>query len=117
VYSILTYRSSHLHENIQPVIERETVQQKVIHTTNRVHEKEQLNDEHHEATVAPAISMDEFKNGGAKAGTTTTKDIEIPVSGVKATAKKREALTSDVDVEEAPKVGKPMPLPSQEPGK
>ncbi|KAF5679655.1 hypothetical protein FCIRC_6033 [Fusarium circinatum] len=93
----------HLHENIQPVIERETVQQKVIHTTNRIHEKEQLNDEYHEATVAPAISMDDFKNGGAKTGTTVTKDIEMPMSGVKATAKKREAL-GDVDVEEASKV-------------
>lgn len=93
----------HLHENIQPVIERETVQQKVIHTTNQIHEKEQLNDEYHEATVAPAISMDEFKNGGAKTGTTVTKDIEMPVSGVKATAKKREAL-GDVDVEEASRV-------------
>ncbi|KAH7220086.1 hypothetical protein BKA60DRAFT_608762 [Fusarium oxysporum] len=93
----------HLHENIQPVIERETVQQKVIHTTNHIHEKEQLNDEYHEATVAPAISLDEFKNGGAKTGTTVTKDIEMPVSGVKATAKKREAL-GDVDVEEASRV-------------
>ncbi|KAL5586276.1 hypothetical protein FOBRF1_016146 [Fusarium oxysporum] len=93
----------HLHENIQPVIERETVQQKVIHTKNHIHEKEQLNDEYHEATVAPTISLDEFKNGGAKTGTTVTKDIEMPVSGVKATAKKREAL-GDVDVEEASKV-------------
>ncbi|KAF4333131.1 hypothetical protein FBEOM_13079 [Fusarium beomiforme] len=95
----------HLHETIQPVIERETVQQKVIHTTNHIHEKEQLNDKYHEASVAPAISMDEFKNGtGTKTGTTVTKDIEMPVSGVKATAKKRAALTADVDVDEAPKV-------------
>lgn len=94
----------HLHETIQPVIERETVQQKVIHTTNNIHEKEHLNDEYHEASVAPAISMSEFEKGaGVKAGTTTTKDIEIPVSSVK-TSKKREALTGDVDVEEAPKV-------------
>lgn len=50
--------------------------------------------------------MSEFEKGaGVKAGTTTTKDIEIPVSSVK-TSKKREALTGDVDVEEAPKVGK-----------
>ncbi|ENH67244.1 hypothetical protein QWA68_006888 [Fusarium oxysporum] len=106
----------HLHENIQPVIERETVQQKVIHTTNHIHEKEQLNDEYHEATVAPAISLDEFKNGGAKTGTTVTKDIEMPVSGVKATAKKREAL-GDVDVEEASKVGKSKITLSQKPMK
>ncbi|EWY83583.1 hypothetical protein FOYG_13390 [Fusarium oxysporum NRRL 32931] len=106
----------HLHENIQPVIERETVQQKVIHTTNHIHEKEQLNDEYHEATVAPAISLDEFKNGGAKTGTTVTKDIEMPVSGVKATAKKREAL-GDVDVEEGSKVGKSKVTLSQKPMK
>ncbi|RGP69228.1 hypothetical protein FLONG3_7864 [Fusarium longipes] len=94
----------HLHETIQPVIERETVQQKVIHTKNKIHEKEQLNDEFHEASVAPAISMAEFEQaGGVKKGTTTTKDIEIPVSSVK-TAKKREALT-EVDVEEASKIG------------
>lgn len=112
----LTYCPSHLHENIQPVIERETVQQKVIHTTNHIHEKEQLNDEYHEATVAPAISLDEFKNGGAKTGTTVTKDIEMPVSGVKATAKKREAL-GDVDVEEGSKVGKSKVTLSQKPMK
>jgi len=94
----------HIHETIQPVIERETVQQKVIHTKNKIHEKEHLNDEYHEATVAPAISMSEFEKGDrVKSGTTTTKDIEIPVSSVK-TAKKREALTGDVDVEDAPKV-------------
>jgi len=87
----------HLHETIQPVIERETVQQKVIHTKNKIHEKEQLNDEFHEASVAPAISMAEFgKEGGVKSGTTTTKDVEFPVSSVKS-AKKREALTGDVD--------------------
>ncbi|KAF4946537.1 hypothetical protein FSARC_14182 [Fusarium sarcochroum] len=103
----------HIHETIQPVIERETVQQKVIHTTNHVHEKEQLNDEHHEATVAPAITMAEFEKGtGAKAGVSTkkTQDIEIPVSSVKKSSqtavhsKKREASLGDVDMEEGAKV-------------
>ncbi|EYB30284.1 hypothetical protein FG05_07713 [Fusarium graminearum] len=92
----------HLHETIQPVIERETVQQKVIHTKNKIHEKEQLNDEFHEATVAPAISMAEFeKEGGVQKGTTTTKDVEFPVSSVK--SKKREALTGEID--ESSKIG------------
>ncbi|KAH7180038.1 uncharacterized protein B0J16DRAFT_417631 [Fusarium flagelliforme] len=94
----------HIHETIQPVIERETVQQKVVHTKNKIHEKEYLNDEHHKASVAPAISMSEFKEGGGIAeGVSKTKDIEFPVSSVK-TAKKREALASDVDVEEGAKV-------------
>ncbi|KAF4451666.1 hypothetical protein F53441_5345 [Fusarium austroafricanum] len=89
----------HLHETIQPVIERETVQENVIHTTNYMHKKEQLNDEHHEATVAPAISMSEFEKGvGTKAGTTTSKDIESSKrNGKKTEIKKKEALAGDID--------------------
>jgi hypothetical protein len=50
--------------------------------------------------------MSEFKEGGGIAeGVSKTKDIEFPVSSVK-TAKKREALTGDADVEEGAKVGK-----------
>ena len=50
--------------------------------------------------------MSEFENGGGTAeGVSKTKDIEIPVSSVK-TAKKRGALTGDVEVEEGAKIGK-----------
>lgn len=118
---------SHIHETIQPVIERETVQQKVIHTTDHVHETEYLNDEHHKATVAPAITMDEFEdNTGAKAEASATKvdkkkpqtrstkvDVEIPISELKkgksqnaGHSKKREAVTEDMDVEDTTKSGK-----------
>ncbi|KAF5025381.1 hypothetical protein F66182_2546 [Fusarium sp. NRRL 66182] len=101
----------HIHETIQPVIERETVQQKVIHTTNHIHEKEQLNDEHHEATVAPAMTMDEFEKGtGAKSEADVSRgvsdkrpvklDAEMPLSDVKkAQSKKRGAAPGEADVE------------------
>ncbi|KAM0343790.1 hypothetical protein ACHAPU_008218 [Fusarium lateritium] len=96
----------HIHETIQPVIERETVQQKVIHTTNHVHETEHLNDKHHEATVAPAVSMSDFKKD---TGAAVTEDIEFPVAEVSKHAKKREAALAEVDVEEE-KVGKSAKL-------
>ncbi|KAM0319645.1 hypothetical protein ACHAPQ_010269 [Fusarium lateritium] len=101
----------HIHETIQPVIERETVQQKVVHTTNHIHEKEHLNDEHHEATVAPAISMGDFKKDTGAAA--VTEDIEFPVSevnkGVAVHAKKREVAQANVDAEDS-KVGKSAKL-------
>ncbi|KAK6077643.1 allergen [Seiridium cupressi] len=67
----------HLHETIQPVIERETIQPKVVHTTNRVHEKHNLNDEYHGETTAPAVSLSEFEKGtGAQTRSVTSKSAK-----------------------------------------
>jgi len=54
----------HVHENIQPVIQKDTIQPSVVHTTKPVHEVHQNESKHHTATALPAVSMDEFKRQG-----------------------------------------------------
>merc|ERR1712093_728345 len=54
----------HVHENIQPVIQKETIQPSVVHTTVPVHDVHQNEAKHHTATSLPAVTMDEFKNQG-----------------------------------------------------
>ncbi|KAK2627648.1 hypothetical protein QTJ16_002294 [Diplocarpon rosae] len=59
----------HVHENIQPVIQKETIQPSVVHTTVPVHEVHQNEAKHHTATSLPAVTMAEFqKQGGSIAG-------------------------------------------------
>ncbi|QSZ34462.1 hypothetical protein DSL72_006056 [Monilinia vaccinii-corymbosi] len=59
----------HVHETIQPVIEKETVQPSVVHTTIPIHEVHQNEAKHHTATALPAVSLDEFrKQGGSIVG-------------------------------------------------
>jgi len=60
------HKHIHIHETIQPVIEKETVVPTVIHTTVPIHEV------HHEASVfegtsvAPVMTAEEFKKLGGK---------------------------------------------------
>merc|ERR1712137_1354828 len=54
----------HVHENIQPVIQKETIQPSVVHTTVPVHEVHQNEAKHHTAPSLPAVTMDEFKKQG-----------------------------------------------------
>jgi len=58
----------HVHENIQPVIQKETVQPSVVHTTIPVHEVHQNEAKHHTATQLPGVTMDEFKRQGGHLG-------------------------------------------------
>ncbi|KAI9646863.1 hypothetical protein NHQ30_004863 [Ciborinia camelliae] len=58
----------HVHETIQPVIQKETVQPSVVHTTIPVHEVHQNEAKHHTATALPAVSMDEFRKQGGSLG-------------------------------------------------
>lgn len=59
----------HVHETIQPVIQKETIQPSVVHTTIPVHEVHHNEAKHHSATALPAVTMAEFqKQGGALAG-------------------------------------------------
>lgn len=120
---------SHIHEIIQPVIERETIQEKVIHTTDHIHEVEHLKDEHHGATVAPTITMADFEKGPggqtdigvAKALLTeekhkgesasvvkkvSTSELKKGQAGTAVDSKKRSAPTGAVDIEAATSVGK-----------
>lgn len=54
----------HIHETIQPVLHKETIQPNVIHTTVPIHEVHHNAAKHHETTELPALSIAEFKNKG-----------------------------------------------------
>jgi len=54
----------HVHENIQPVIHKETIQPSVVHSTIPVHEVHQNEAKHHTASQLPAVTMNEFKKQG-----------------------------------------------------
>lgn len=56
----------HVHEHVQPVIEKETIQPHVVHHTKPVHEVHHQAPEHHSATTLPPVSLDEFKRQGGK---------------------------------------------------
>ncbi|KAI1844175.1 hypothetical protein JX266_009659 [Neoarthrinium moseri] len=112
----------HIHETVQPVIERETLQDKIIHTTNHIHETEHLNDKHHEAKVAPAISMADFEKGlGSQSGASVSSTVDSKQgkpqtrsatstkngqSGIAVDSKKRDTTSEAMDIDAATKVGK-----------
>lgn len=56
----------HVHESIQPVVQKETIQPSVVHTTIPIHEVHQNEPKHHTATQLPAVTMDEFRNQGGR---------------------------------------------------
>ncbi|KAF9696222.1 hypothetical protein EKO04_005841 [Ascochyta lentis] len=59
----------HIHETIQPVVQKETIQPNVVHTTVPIHEVHHNKATHHSTTALPAMTMDEFKHkGGALTG-------------------------------------------------
>ena len=65
----------HVHENIQPVIERNVHQAHVVHTTHPVHEIHHNESMHHTASVLPEISLSDFKaHGGSFNGETCKSD-------------------------------------------
>ncbi|KAI9709558.1 MAG: hypothetical protein M1820_003318 [Bogoriella megaspora] len=54
----------HVHENIQPVVQKETIEPHVVHTTVPVHEVHHNKAQHHQTSALPAVSMEEFKKQG-----------------------------------------------------
>ena len=54
----------HIHETIQPVVQRETIQPNVIHTTVPIHEVHHNKATHHSTTALPAMTMEDFKSKG-----------------------------------------------------
>ncbi|MCJ1312946.1 hypothetical protein MMC25_006622 [Agyrium rufum] len=54
----------HVHETIQPVVQKETIQPSVVHTTIPIHEVHNNEAKHHSATALPALSMADFKRQG-----------------------------------------------------
>lgn len=62
----------HVHEHVQPVIEKETVQPVIVHTTKPVREIHEVEAQHHKATVLPPLSIEEFRRKGGKLGGTAS---------------------------------------------
>jgi len=54
----------HIHETIQPVVQKETIQPNVIHTTVPIHEVHHNAATHHKTTALPTMTMDQFKQKG-----------------------------------------------------
>jgi len=65
----------HVHETIQPVVQKQTIEPHVVHTTVPIHEVHHNAAQHHSTTALPAVSMDEFKKqGGSLTGRETRSD-------------------------------------------
>ncbi|KAF2266774.1 hypothetical protein CC78DRAFT_458470 [Lojkania enalia] len=58
----------HIHETIQPVVKKETIQPNVVHTTVPIHETHHNAAKHHETSELPSITMSEFKGKGGVLG-------------------------------------------------
>jgi hypothetical protein len=54
----------HVHEVIQPVVQKQTIEPHVIHTTVPIHEVHHNAAQHHSTSALPAVSMAEFKKSG-----------------------------------------------------
>jgi hypothetical protein len=64
----------HVHEIIQPVVEKEVIEPHVVHTTVPVHEVHHNPAQHHTASTMPTMSMAEFKKQG---GSLTGRDERV----------------------------------------
>ncbi|KAL8997425.1 MAG: hypothetical protein Q9169_003288 [Polycauliona sp. 2 TL-2023] len=54
----------HVHETIQPIVQKETIQPSVVHTTVPIHEVHHNEAKHHSSSALPAVSMADFKKQG-----------------------------------------------------
>ncbi|GAB7352499.1 hypothetical protein MBLNU459_g2901t1 [Dothideomycetes sp. NU459] len=54
----------HVHETIQPVVNKETIEQHVVHTVVPIHEVHHNAAQHHTTSALPAVSMADFKKQG-----------------------------------------------------
>jgi len=55
----------HVHETIQPVVEKDILQPHVVHTTHPIHEIHHNEPKHHAASNLPEVSMEEFQKQGS----------------------------------------------------
>jgi len=54
----------HVHETIQPVVNKQTIEPHVTHTTVPIHEVHHNSAQHHATSALPAVSMSDFKGQG-----------------------------------------------------
>lgn len=64
----------HIHETIQPVINKTTIQPEVVHVVEPVHETHHLKAEHHGTTTKPEIDVSDYKKDH---GTTTKPEVDV----------------------------------------
>ncbi|KAI1867479.1 hypothetical protein JX265_007281 [Neoarthrinium moseri] len=63
----------HVHEVVQPVLHKETIQPNVVHTTVPIHETHHNEAQHHGTSTLPAMSADEYKRQGGTLGGNQTR--------------------------------------------
>lgn len=66
----------HVHETVQPVIQKETIEPHVVHKTKTVKEVHQHEPQHHAAEQLPPVTIDEFKKQGGKLDGETAERVE-----------------------------------------
>jgi len=54
----------HVHETIQPVVNKQVIEPHVVHTTVPIHEVHHNAAQHHSTSALPAVSMSDFKKQG-----------------------------------------------------
>jgi len=54
----------HVHEKVQPIIQKETIAPEVVHTTVPIHETHHASTQHHGISALPPKTMDEFTAQG-----------------------------------------------------
>ncbi|WPH04728.1 Hypothetical protein R9X50_00762300 [Acrodontium crateriforme] len=54
----------HVHETIQPIVNKQTIEPHVVHTTVPIHEVHHNAAQHHSTSALPAVSMADFKKQG-----------------------------------------------------
>jgi len=58
----------HVHETIQPIVQKETIEPHVTHTTVPIHEVHHNAAKHHNTSALPAVNMADFKKQGGVLG-------------------------------------------------
>lgn len=58
----------HIHETIQPIVHKETIQPNVVHTTVPIHETHHNAAQHHQTTTLPTVSLSDFQSRGGVLG-------------------------------------------------
>lgn len=87
----------HVHETVQPVLQKEVIQPEVIHTTVPIHEVHHQAAQVHSTTEMPTMSMGEFKKKGGNLGGQTehTTSFEGRPQGKGIAAEGASASASD----------------------
>lgn len=70
-------RHHHVHEIVQPILEREVIQPTVVHTTQPIHERIEKDATFHPKTVQPTMTLEEFQAAGGTLDGRSTISKEV----------------------------------------